>query len=96
MVPDNVGMRVWRYDQKPKPQSGTSGARVQELCGYHLEEMRQTMMLWALYMVFVTLIYMSIGDLFGALVFAIFPLFLFWPVALVLEVAVTGIKEIWK
>lgn len=47
-------------------------------------------------MVFVTLIYMSIGDLFGALVFAIFPLFLFWPVALVLEVAVTCIKEIWK
>ena len=36
------------------------------------------MMLWALYVVFVTLIYMSIGDLFGALVFAIFPLFLFW------------------
>lgn len=54
------------------------------------------MMLWALYVVFVTLIYMSTGDLFGALVFAIFPLFLFWPVALVLEVAVTGIKEIWK
>lgn len=96
MVPDNVGMRVWPYDQKPKPQSGTSSARVQELCGYHLEEMRPTMMLWALYVVFVTLIYMSIGDLFGALVFAIFPLFLFWPVAFVLEVAVTGIRKIWK